>query len=404
MSILTLTRLRPGFTPSRLRPGFTPSRLRPGFTLVELLVVIAIIGTLVGLLLPAVQSARESARRSSCINNLKQNGLVIQNFASANKDVLPHSTRPSASNAVKRVSWVTRTLGYFEEQSLANQYDLNNASNWSSTTNNSGGTTPNAVLVFTRLPSLECPSDPTTGQAFDADPSSTTRPFAYPTGGEIAVVNAGRTGFSSNGLFCATTDYSPTVFVNPGTPGAAKPYTGAKPKDRGTTDQNRGDMQGDGLLAKDYTGTTNHRYAQCTDGLSNTIALIESAGRPFHFVRGKRTAQGSDTNARVNGGGWCRPASDLSFGGMASTGLATASSSSDSSINVSNGLLVTSPNDYGGTDYGTEGTSAPYSFHSGGVVNAVFGDGSTRSISDSVSIQIFAALVTRAGAESDKIE
>jgi len=59
-----------------------PARLAPkrGFTLVELLVVIAIIGVLIGLLLPAVQAARESARRSSCINNLKQLGLAMQNY------------------------------------------------------------------------------------------------------------------------------------------------------------------------------------------------------------------------------------------------------------------------------------------------------------------------------------
>ena len=59
----------------------TPARLRRGFTLVELLVVIAIIGTLVGLLLPAVQAARESARRNSCSNNIKQLGIATQTFA-----------------------------------------------------------------------------------------------------------------------------------------------------------------------------------------------------------------------------------------------------------------------------------------------------------------------------------
>jgi prepilin-type N-terminal cleavage/methylation domain-containing protein/prepilin-type processing-associated H-X9-DG protein len=377
---------------------------RQGFTLVELLVVIAIIGTLVGLLLPAVQSAREAARRSSCTNNLKQAGLYIHNFASANREALPHSTRPSSTAAIKRVSWVTRVLPYLEEQSLSRSYDLSDLSNWSSTTNNSGGTTPNIVLVNTRISVLECPSDPAGGQAFDADPQSTTQPFAFPTDGALAVVNSTRTGLSTNGLFCATTDYAATAYVI--APGGTQRYTGT-PRQRSSTsagaDGTKGTNPGDGFMPKDYTGTTIHYLKQVLDGTSKTIALVESAGRPFHYVRGRRTA-GTDgatgTESRVNGGGWCRPASDIAYAGTNAAGTDIAGASSDPAINVSNGALV-SNQAFGGSSgsFNTEGTSQPFSFH-GGLVNVVFGDGSTRSIAESVAQDVFSALVTRAGSEN----
>jgi prepilin-type N-terminal cleavage/methylation domain-containing protein/prepilin-type processing-associated H-X9-DG protein len=94
-------------------------RSRKGFTLIELLVVIAIIGMLIALLLPAVQAARESARRSTCQNNLKQMGLGIHNY---------HDTRttlPPSRHGPQHATWFVLILPYAEQKPLYDQWDLN---------------------------------------------------------------------------------------------------------------------------------------------------------------------------------------------------------------------------------------------------------------------------------------
>jgi prepilin-type N-terminal cleavage/methylation domain-containing protein len=97
------------------------SRLRPAFTLVELLVVIAIVGVLISLLLPSVQSAREAARRTHCANNLHQIGLAFHLFHDARKRFPPGCTR---SLHPTRNSWCTYLLAALGEQALYDQYDF----------------------------------------------------------------------------------------------------------------------------------------------------------------------------------------------------------------------------------------------------------------------------------------
>jgi len=158
---------------ARLRTGLPPRRPFPcsiqlhprrsaGFTLVELLVVIAIIGTLVGLLLPAVQSAREAARRMSCGNNLRQFGIAMLNYESGRGHFPPTDARGSGTpgpTAVGGWSLHSRLLPYAEEAGLADRFDFNQAA----FTGNFSSQTPNAAFVTlfaTQVPMLLCPSDP----------------------------------------------------------------------------------------------------------------------------------------------------------------------------------------------------------------------------------------------------
>ena len=369
---------------------------RRAFTLVELLVVIAIIGTLVGLLLPAVQAAREAANRSKCSNNLKQIGLAILNHESS-KRTLPNSYRPN--NGTARIAWMTRLLPFFEEGNLGNCWDF--AQNWSSVTANTaaGFQIPNAVLAMTKLQTFKCPTAPTDG-AFDGDPDTGSTPSGYPTADIKAVVNAAGNGFATAGLFCATTDYSPTIFVD------------SRLANGGTISDNLADVahnqaQGaqksgpaDGFMPKDYNGTVKVRIADCIDGLSKTIAIAESAGRPYKWTRGKKAdnASGAFPARRINGGGWCRPASDFAFDGSSPDGTLFGGPNATGAINITNGESVeTAP--YKGSVYGTEGTGEPYAFHSAGA-NHCFGDASVRVLSSDITIRIYAALVTRAGGET----
>lgn len=132
------------------------SKKRNGFTLVELLVVIAIIGILVALLLPAVQAAREAARRAECTNNIRQIGLALLNYETTNK-VFPAGR---ASIGKSAASALVSILPYMEEQNLYDTFDFD-AGVWlhGKTAWLDPDKTTNSIAIGTRPDSFVCPSD-----------------------------------------------------------------------------------------------------------------------------------------------------------------------------------------------------------------------------------------------------
>ncbi len=159
------------------------SRRRSGFTLVELLVVIAIIGILIALLLPAVQAAREAARRSQCSNNLKQQALALQNYHDTQKCFPSGAINPwggiNPGNGWL-INWAIAILPYIEQAPLHAQYNMNL----------SNADAANKPVVQAIVPPYTCPSD-TNGTKLE-NPGSGTANGAYRHGSY-----AGVTGYST---------------------------------------------------------------------------------------------------------------------------------------------------------------------------------------------------------------
>ena len=140
--------------------AFSKNNERSAFTLIELLVVIAIIGVLVGLLLPAVQQAREAARRNACTNNMKQIGLAVHNYADANQEELPMCTWYGGRNAAGKKdlgSPFVALLPFMEQLALYSNLDVTSSSTHVHAQRPNGAGTPR--VRNTVLPGLVCPSD-----------------------------------------------------------------------------------------------------------------------------------------------------------------------------------------------------------------------------------------------------
>jgi len=227
-------------------------KARRGFTLIELLVVIAIIGVLIALLLPAVQAAREAARRAQCINNLKQIGLALHNYESANGSFptgmfggSPRDAQPCSS--INSHTMFSMMLPYME---LTNVYNAINFAlpSWGSTNSSSGVTAGWAAWQATAFCNRQnvylCPSDQWSRQDFR----------------EIPTVLAGASA--------GTNAYSPTSYA--AVAGTVEclwyGYWGS------TTARYCEAIEPNGMFGKNYT----YRVSDNTDGTSNTLYVGET--------------------------------------------------------------------------------------------------------------------------------
>ena len=307
-----------------------PSRSRVAFTLVELLVVIAIIGVLVALLLPAVQAARESARRMSCTNNLKQLGLALHNHHDS-FGVFPaaHDEIPNPAGGVWNHSFMPRILPYMEQQALHDQYKYDQ--NWDSNKNNDAPGGP----IKMNLPMLLCPSAP----------------------GKNLRAQAQNRG---------CTDYSATTERN--WPSGGNPFVGSNQ----ASSVKDSDPFFIGLLGhnKVVNGTQalcRRRFADVTDGTSNTFLLAECAGRNQWFHMGRK--QPTNTTR----GPWANPGARLQVGGCDPNNVSAVVGPKP--VNCINDKEL-------------------YGFHPAGAV-VCMADGSVRLATTTMHIDLVLALLTR---------
>jgi len=353
------------------------SPLRRGFTLIELLVVIAIIAVLISLLLPAVQSAREAARRAQCTNNLKQIGLALHNYESSNGVFPPSGESTNFNNGAALTitsgpttqfvdgsfSTFARLLSFAEGGNQFNALNFDAAYNEATGMNFTGASASIGYYI--------CPSAVRKGSSRDGtDPND-----------PISVAFGQGYGY---------TDYGATAYTDIHPLGVA-----AYPTPTATPFRNKGSRV-DGLLKQGST-----RIAEITDGTSNTIAIGEDAGRDERFsspytefdavAGGDARGAGPAGGARIARRYWRWADPDNAYGVSGRPNNKFRPMNEIAPYGPTPGPLNTKGNNGGAND-------ELFSFHSGGV-NCLFGDGSVRFLKDTVNVVTLRGIITPSGGE-----
>lgn len=352
---------------SRVPVQVTP---RAGFTLIELLVVIAIIAVLVALLLPAVQQAREAARRSQCKNNLKQMALALHNFEETYKyvpawtrEIAPadYPTTPpnayAAFGAGARVTYgpLFQILPYLDQAVIYNLYDTKRGYIDSNNMPPNYGTASPAAQVPVNL--YICPSTPS------SIPSDYGPYFAS-------------LGVNKGPLVLPRTDYVPVR-------GLHSSLAVCAGMANASTDN--------GMLGCPSDSTSKQTlwqipFAKVTDGLSNTICFAEEAGKQTRYFRGQ-TLPGLST---------------LADGGLA-LNCYYGEENIARQLHGYSGATITNPGLAGCAAINVYNDNGLYSFHVGGC-HVVMGDGSVKFLSQNIASVVLAAIVTRDGGEAKSLE